>query len=103
MKTPIYRINISVVLVINEIFYIFVFKAMRSRLRPYGIVMTEVPMTINEKNTKIKQSEDDAKADERRALKDPLKQPIMTLDPHMFNEVEFINLSKDSKMLCLKE
>ncbi|KAL4230338.1 hypothetical protein ACF0H5_010721 [Mactra antiquata] len=74
--------------------------AIRSRLRPFGNVITSVPMTIAEKNTKVKATDSDQS---RQALKDPLMQSIMTLDPYMFNEVEFTDLSGDRKMICLTE
>ena len=73
-------------------------QGIRSRLRPYGNALTEIEMNITEKTKVLKPGEES-----NQKLRDPLKESVMPLDPFIYNEVEFTNLSNDNKILCLRE
>ncbi|XP_052813517.1 uncharacterized protein LOC128240741 isoform X2 [Mya arenaria] len=74
--------------------------SLKTRLRPHGTMLTALHQTIDEKTKKL--TEDKSKV-AVRVLRDPVNQPVLPLDPHVYNQVEFVNLNSDNKFLCLKE
>ena len=83
------------------------FQSIRSRLRPFASSTTEVKQTITEKTAKKQQSEEEKEKDAQEGdaglLRDPVQQPIIPLDPFLYNEMEFINLSQQQKIICMRE
>ncbi|KAK3588393.1 hypothetical protein CHS0354_028970 [Potamilus streckersoni] len=72
----------------------------RTRLRPFASVTTVVREALGEKIEKPQVPE---VATNPILLRDPVYQPLLFMDPVMYNEIEFINLSSAGKYLCLKE
>jgi hypothetical protein len=55
-------------------------------------------LNITEKTRILKPGEES-----KQKLRDPLKESVMPLDPFIFNEIEFTNLSSENKLICLRE
>ncbi|KAL3880394.1 hypothetical protein ACJMK2_032638 [Sinanodonta woodiana] len=72
----------------------------RSKLRPFAFVTTDVRETPSEKSDKPSVPET---ANNTVSIRDTFYQPQLFLDPVMYNEIEFINLSSAGKFLCLKD
>ena len=80
-------------------------QSVRSRLRPFATSTTEVKQTITEKTAKKTGTDEEKEKDANGSmmLRDPVQQPIIPLDPFLYNEMEFINLSSQHKILCMRE
>ena len=75
-------------------------QGIRTRLRPYSLMMTEVQETLVEK-TKLKTQKDDV--DNTGENFSVASVPNIAMDPFMYNEVEFTNLTIHEKIVCLKK
>ena len=67
-------------------------------------MVTQINQTISQKSSKIK-TED--QADHQEIMRrDPVVQPVLALDPYIYNEVEYEPLDAknfSTRYLCLKE
>ena len=79
---------------------LFPLQSLRSRLRPFATMTTNVAETILQKTTSKKVQEDKEK---NVVIRDPIQNPQIALDPFLYDEMEFVNLSTDAKAICLRE
>ena len=73
---------------------------MRSRLRPFATMITNVAETILQKTMSKKVQDDNER---NMVIRDPIQNPQIALDPFQYDEMEFVNLSTDAKAICLRE